>query len=213
MSAENLLNALDDECRAYAYYTLASSFGASALGEIFANLQSAESSHIEALKFHLQRLNVAIPENPYLNTLILPNSLEEVIQTAIMRENENVALYNALLANEQDSTIIDTFYRLQAASFNHHIPALQNALARVQNPTAQNSQNLQNIQNAMEALSNGREVLQETGAMIAQLKEGTLKQEQLESFLGRLNYSLIGGVIAGALGVAVFNEFLNQNKE
>ena len=149
----------------------------------------------------------------YLNTLILPNSLEEVIQTAIMRENENVALYNALLANEQDSTIIDTFYRLQAASFNHHIPALQNALARVQNPTAQNSQNLQNIQNAMEALSNGREVLQETGAMIAQLKEGTLKQEQLESFLGRLNYSLIGGVIAGALGVAVFNEFLNQNKE
>lgn len=208
MSAENLLRALDDEYRAYAYYTLAS--GASSGVEIFMNLQSAESSHIDALKFHLQRLNVAIPENPYLNTLTLSNSLEEVIQTAIMRENENVALYNALLANEQDSAIRDTFYRLQAASFNNHIPALQNTLTRVQNPTTQNPQNLQN---AMEILNNGREVLQETGAMIAQLKEGTLKQEQLESFLGRLNYSLIGGVIAGALGVAVFNEFLNQNKE
>lgn len=205
MSTENLLRALDDEYRAYCFYTLASP-----LDEMFVHLQSAELSHINALKFHLQKLNVAIPENPYANTLTLPASLEEVIQTAIMRENENVALYNTLLANEQNPEIIDTFYRLQAASFNQHIPALQNALIRVQNPIAQNPKNMQNT---MEILNNGKEVLKETGAMIAQLKEGTLKQEQLESFLGRLNYSLIGGVIIGALGVAVFNEFLNQNKE
>lgn len=205
MSTENLLRALDDEYRAYYFYTLASP-----LDEMFVHLQSAELSHINALKFHLQRLNVAIPENPYVNTLTLPASLEEVIQTAIMRENENVALYNTLLANEQSPEIIDTFYHLQAASFNQHISALQNALIRVRNPIAQNPKNMQNT---MEILNNGKEVLKETGAMIAQLKEGTLKQEQLESFLGRLNYSLIGGVIIGALGVAVFNEFLNQNKE
>ena len=205
MSTENLLRALDDEYRAYCFYTLASP-----LDEMFVHLQSAELSHINALKFHLQKLNVAIPQNPYANTLTLPASLEEVIQTAIMRENENVALYNTLLANEQNPEIIDTFYRLQAASFNQHIPALQNALIRVQNPIAQNPKNMQNT---MEILNNGKDVLKETGAMIAQLKEGTLKQEQLESFLGRLNYSLIGGVIIGALGVAVFNEFLNQNKE
>lgn len=205
MSTENLLRALDDEYRAYCFYTLASP-----LDEMFVHLQSAELSHINALKFHLQKLNVAIPENPYANTLTLPASLEEVIQTAIMRENENVALYNTLLANEQNPEIIDTFYRLQAASFNQHIPALQNALIRVQNPIAQNPKNMQNT---MEILNNGKDVLKETGAMIAQLKEGTLKQEQLESFLGRLNYSFIGGVIIGALGVAVFNEFLNQNKE
>ena len=205
MSTENLLRALDDEYRAYCFYTLASP-----LDEMFVHLQSAELSHINALKFHLQKLNVAIPENPYANTPTLPASLEEVIQTAIMRENENVALYNTLLANEQNPEIIDTFYRLQAASFNQHIPALQNALIRVQNPIAQNPKNMQNT---MEILNNGKDVLKETGAMIAQLKEGTLKQEQLESFLGRLNYSLIGGVIIGALGVAVFNEFLNQNKE
>ena len=205
MSTENLLRALDDEYRAYCFYTLASP-----LDEMFVHLQSAELSHINALKFHLQKLNVAIPENPYANTLTLPASLEEVIQTAIMRENENVALYNTLLANEQNPEIIDAFYRLQAASFNQHIPALQNALIRVQNPIAQNPKNMQNT---MEILNNGKDVLRETGAMIAQLKEGTLKQEQLESFLGRLNYSLIGGVIIGALGVAVFNEFLNQNKE
>ena len=205
MSTENLLRALDDEYRAYCFYTLASP-----LDEMFVHLQSAELSHINALKFHLQKLNVAIPENPYANTLTLPASLEEVIQTAIMRENENVALYNTLLANEQNPEIIDTFYRLQAASFNQHIPALQNALIRVQNPIVQNPKNMQNT---MEILNNGKDVLKETGAMIAQLKEGTLKQEQLESFLGWLNYSLIGGVIIGALGVAVFNEFLNQNKE
>ena len=83
MSTENLLRALDDEYRAYCFYTLASP-----LDEMFVHLQSAELSHINALKFHLQKLNVAIPENPYANTLTLPASLEEVIQTAIMRENE-----------------------------------------------------------------------------------------------------------------------------
>ncbi len=45
------------------------------------------------------------------------------------------------------------------------------------------------------------------------MQNGALSQMELESFLHKLNYSLIGGVIVGALGASLLNEFLNQNKE
>lgn len=197
MSAENVLKALDDEYKAYSFYTLASP-----LGEIFVNLQNAEIAHINALVSHLQKLNISIPNNPYLNTITLPSDVAEVLQIALEQENANIALYNDLITKEQDLEILDVFYRLQAASFNHHIPALQQALA-----------NSKKTENLMDMLNHSKDLLGETGAMVEKLREGTLSQEQLESFLGKLNYSLMGGVIAGAFGVIIFNELLNQNKE
>lgn len=197
MSEENLLQALDDEYKAYSFYTLAIPFG-----EIFTNLQNAENAHINALTFQLQKLNLPIPNNPYLNTIALPSNAIEALQIALEQENANIALYNDLIAKEQNLEILDVFYRLQAASFNHHIPALQQALA-----------SSKNTGNLMDMLNNGRELLDETGEMIEKLKEGTLNQEQLEDFLSRLNYSLVGGVIVGAFGVIICNELLNQNKE
>ncbi|TLD83568.1 hypothetical protein LS70_005305 [Helicobacter sp. MIT 11-5569] len=199
MSVENLVLALDDEYKAYSFYTLASP-----LGGIFVNLQNAEAAHINALTYHLQRLNAEIPNNPYLNTIVLPNTLQGVLQTALMQENENIALYNNLIANEQDAEIIDVFYRLQAASFNNHIPALQNVIMQEQ---------AKNTENVMEMLNNGKAILEETGEMVARLQQGNLSQDQLEGFLNKLNYSLVGGVIAGAFGVIIFNELLSQNKE
>ncbi|MCI5969365.1 hypothetical protein [Helicobacter sp.] len=200
MSAENLLLALDDEYKSYSFY-----MSASPLGEIFVNLQNAEAAHISALTYQLQKLNTPIPNNPYFNAIMPPNNKVEALQTALMYENANIALYNNLITNEQDLDVLDVFYRLQAASFNNHIPALQNALSQY----AQD-----NAMNMMDILNNGKELLNETGEMVTRLKEGNLTQEQLEGFLGKLNYSLMGGVIAGAFGVIIFNELLNQkNKE
>ncbi|WP_299549255.1 hypothetical protein [uncultured Helicobacter sp.] len=199
MSAENLLKALDDEYKAYSFYTQASP-----LGEIFLNLQNAEITHINALSHQLQKLNVPIPNNPYLHTITLPSLREEVLQVALEQENANIALYNTLIAKEQDSEILDVFYRLQAASFNHHIPALQQALAYHHNT---------DTSNIMDFLNHSKDLLGETSEMVTRLQEGSLSKEQLEGFLGKLNYSLMGGVIAGAFGVIIFNELLNQNKE
>ncbi|MBX7491417.1 hypothetical protein [Helicobacter turcicus] len=201
MSVENLLLALDNTYKTYSFYALAS-----ALDEIFINLKNTEVAHINALTYQLQKLNVAIPNNPYLNTIVLPNSIEEVLQTALIQENANITLYNDLTANEQDAEVLDVFYRLQATSFNNHIPALHTLMQ-------QNAREQENALNVMDMLNNSKELLNQTGEMVAKLKDGNLTQDQLESFLGKLNYSLMGGVIAGAFGVIIFNELLNQNKE
>ena len=49
--------------------------------------------------------------------------------------------------------------------------------------------------------------------MVNRLKDGSLSQDELEGFLGKLNYSLVGGAIVGAFGVIIANELLNKNKE
>lgn len=193
MSIDNLLKALDDEYKAYSFYFSASEFGAP-----FTNLLEAEANHINAIIFHLNELGAQIPANPYSFTT--PKSFEEAAVIALQNEQANVELYNTLVTNENDAQIIDTFYRLQAASYNNHIPSLQNAL------------NLNQNNNLLEQLNQGKTLINETAIMVNKLKDGSLGQDELEGFLGKLNYSLVGGVI-GAFGVIIANELLNKNKE
>lgn len=194
MSIDNLLKALDDEYKAYSFYFSASEFGAP-----FTNLLEAEANHINAIIFHLNELGAQIPANPY--SFATTKSFEEAAVIALQNEQANVELYNTLVTNENDAQIIDTFYRLQAASYNNHIPSLQNAL------------NLNQNNNLLEQLNQGKTLINETAIMVNKLKDGSLGQDELEGFLGKLNYSLVGGAIIGAFGVIIVNELLNKNKE
>ncbi|WP_096027858.1 hypothetical protein [Campylobacter lanienae] len=194
MSIDNLLRALDDEYKAYSFY-----FASSEFGQPFINLLEAEANHINAITFHLNSLQAQIPANPY--SFNRSASFEEAINTALANELANVELYNALSANESDPQVLDTFYRLQAASYNNHIPTLQNALNSTQN------------NKILEQLNQGKALLDETAVMINRLKDGSLNQDELEGFLSKLNYSLVGGAIMGAFGVIIVNELLNKNKE
>ena len=193
---EKLLTALDDKYKAYSFYAVASEN----YGIPFSHLLEAEANHISALSWHLQKLGWVIPTNPH-QEMILPESLVEVLQMAIANERASVALYNMLIEGEQNPLVLDTFYRLQAASFNDHIPTLLKSLEQGTNP------------NFLTQLNQGKALLEETGEMVAKLQNGELTQGQLESFLNKLNYSLMGGMILGAFGAIILNEFLNQNKE
>lgn len=227
MSSKNLLLALEDAHKTYSFYAQASLL-AGEEQRVFVALKNAKNAHIDVISAHLQDLNVAIPRNPFVESMAVVNSAQEALHCALMQENASIALFNSLLANEQNPMVIDLFYRLQAESFNHHIPLLQNALLhtkKVENigdgagqtnfiKGASSGVNaFKGAENVMDTFNNGKAILEETGEMVAKLKEGTLSQEQLEGFLSKLNYSLVGGVIAGAFCVIIFNEFLNQNKE
>ncbi|CAM2916786.1 ferritin-like domain-containing protein [Helicobacter burdigaliensis] len=201
MTQDNLLLAIFDEYKAYSFYAMASSV----YGEPFSNLLIAESNHINALSVHCQYLGIEIPQNPYEGTTSLPNTLEEVLLVALENENANLLLYDKLIANEENPMLKDTFYRLQAASFNHHIPALQNALESLNQTNGE--------RNFLGSLQQGKELLEEANLMVANLQSGNLTQGELEGFLNKLNYSLVGGVIAGAFSALILNEILNQNKE
>ncbi|MDE6958004.1 hypothetical protein LS72_005850 [Helicobacter apodemus] len=195
---ENLTQALDNEYKAYSFYANASKTFGFPFNQIF----STKLQDINALNLHLTSLNIPIPTNPYINT-ILPNTLEETLQNAISNENTGITLYNTLITQETDMRALDTFYLLQAASFNHHIPTLQNFLYGLR----------QNNKNPLEQIHQGKALLDETGTIITQLQNGNLSQGELEGFLNKLNYSLIGGIILGAFGAIILNEFLNREKE
>ena len=77
----------------------------------------------------------------------------------------------------------------------------------------QNALNLNQNNNLLEQLNQGKTLINETAIMVNKLKDGSLGQDELEGFLGKLNYSLIGGAIIGAFGVIIANELLNKNKE
>lgn len=194
MSIDNLLKALDDEYKAYSFY-----FSASEFGTPFTNLLEAEANHINALIYHLNLLNAQIPANPYSFTT--PTSAFEAAEFALQNELANIELYNKLTANESDPQVLDTFYRLQAASYNNHIPALKNVINLAQN------------NKLLDQLTQGKALIDETAVMVGRLRDGTLSQDELEGFLGKLNYSLVGGAIVGAFGVIIANELLNKNKE
>lgn len=194
MSIDNLLKALDDEYKAYSFY-----FSASEFGTPFTNLLEAEANHINALIYHLNLLNAQIPANPYSFTT--PTSVFEAAEFALQNELANIELYNKLTANESDPQVLDTFYRLQAASYNNHIPALKNVINLAQN------------NKLLDQLTQGKALIDETAVMVGRLRDGTLSQDELEGFLGKLNYSLVGGAIVGAFGVIIANELLNKNKE
>ena len=67
--------------------------------------------------------------------------------------------------------------------------------------------------NLLEQLNQGKTLINETAIMVNKLKDGSLGQDELEGFLGKLNYSLVGGAIMGAFSVIIVNELLNKNKE
>ncbi|MEE3705515.1 hypothetical protein V2I29_08035 [Campylobacter sp. CX2-8023-23] len=194
MSVDNLLKALDDEYKGYSFY-----FASSDFGQPFTNLLEVKANHINALIFHLNSLNAPVPPNPY--SFNAPGNLEIAITTALQNEQASIELYNTLSVNESDPQVLDTFYRLQADSYNNHIPALQNSLSSLQNSKI------------LEQLNQGKALLDEISVMVNKLKDGSLSQGELEGFLGKLNYGLIGGAIMGAFGVIIANELLNKDKE
>lgn len=201
MTQNNLLLALLDEYKAYSFYILA----ASAYGDPFSSIAMAESNHINILSMHCQYLGLEVPQNSYEGNINLPATLEETLLVALENENTNLLLYDKLIANEENPIVKDTFYRLQAASYNHHIPALEKVLNSLQNTKEQGS--------LLGNLQQGKELLEEANLMVANLQSGNLTQGELEGFLNKLNYSLVGGAIAGSLGALILNEILNQNKE
>ena len=131
--------AIDDEYKAQAMYQAA----IANFGDItpFRNIVLAEGNHISLLKVEMERLNVPIPKNPYAKRsnetipewtqrLKLPGTSVETCRLAARLEEENVALYDKLIAKTTDQQVILVFQRLQADSRDRHLPAFRRCAER-----------------------------------------------------------------------------------
>lgn len=123
-----LLTALDDEYKAEATYRAVMD----KFGEVrpFANIIQAEQRHARMVIAHMQRLGMAVPDNPYVGQIAAPASLLEACETGVTAEIENVALYDEILPTIEDPAIRNTLLALQAASRDRHLPAFRRCVAR-----------------------------------------------------------------------------------
>ncbi|OCL91306.1 ferritin-like domain-containing protein [Arcobacter porcinus] len=199
--------AVYDEFKAYEIYTKV----IEKFGNInpFINIKEAEAVHYSVLIQIMQKYNIEVPINDLENKISIPETLIECYELGVAGEINNIALYNHLLSYAQDSDIIDTLYRLQAASYNNHLPAFR---THVQNYYNNSSNNGFNQEKLMQDLAQYQE-------LYSQFSSGNLDESSISNLLSKLNLNFIGGALTGGALIAIINQLLssynkpNQDKE
>lgn len=121
-----ILTALDDEYRAIAVYSaLVDEYGTDTP---FTNIMEAEERHAEALINLLDKYDVTVIDNPYLDGTLsidpLPETLQDAYEAGVEGELLNIAMYeDELLPTVADyPDITRVFTSLLTASATKHLP-------------------------------------------------------------------------------------------
>lgn len=195
---DNLISARHNESHSAQLYSKASSL----YNNAFAELVALKQSHISALDEclgDLQGENLSYGANE--ESFILSGDFAEDLAFFITHENKNIAFYNTLLDENCDESAKDIFYLFQAHSYNDILPALKSL----------SSLNLGLNSNAIfNEIEKSKEFFKESTETLEKLKNKQLSQVELENFLKKLNFSLLGGAVLGAGLAFMLNEISNQ---
>ncbi len=114
-------------------YAAAASYSAviDSFGEVqpYVDIKAAEERHINALIRQLDRLDVQAPPNPYLGKLTAPADLGSAAQAWAAGEVLNVEMYDQLLTQTSDATLVRVLGNLRRASQESHLPLFELAAA------------------------------------------------------------------------------------
>lgn len=199
-NTNNILSAMDCEYKSLQLYSNLASIYKVPLAPII----DLKQAHINTLASYLQNANETVPSNAYVDANFnLSGDLLSDLGLLIQNENENIALYNTLIENEADPVVKDSFYLFQAHSFNEILPALETVNSTV------NSINSNTVANE---LTKAKSFLTEANATLNKLQNNQLSQAELEGFLSKINFSLLGGAVLGALGAFLLNELTNKKE-
>lgn len=102
-------------------------------GEIapYTMIRRAEQRHIAALQRQFETHGLPVPENPWTGRVATPASLLAAAQEGVRAEEENVRMYDRLIARAAaDPAVTRVLTHLQAASRDRHLPAFRRAAAQ-----------------------------------------------------------------------------------
>ena len=121
-----LREALEDEYRARATYRKV----IEAFGPVrpFVNIVEAEDRHAKALLAQFARFGIAPPQDTWSERVTVPRTLAEACRAGVEAEIENEAMYERLLQQINEPTVLAVMKRLQRASQQRHLPAFQRCL-------------------------------------------------------------------------------------
>ncbi|WP_333805516.1 ferritin family protein [Sulfurospirillum sp.] len=204
-SLEEVLQcAYDGEVKAYEIYSAV----VETLGEVspFLQIIQAEQTHQEALIAIAQVHNVTLVRN-MPNHISIPKTLRECCELGVASEIQTLQRYNELLVHvTAHPEVQDLFYRLQAASFNNHLPAFRNAVVScaTPQPTAEG--------NPMVAFEGMMGQWGEFSQMAQKIAKGEINQEEITKLLSS-NFSFVAGALLGAVGAGVLGGMMQADDE
>lgn len=198
--------AVYDEFKAYETYTkIIEKFG---LVQPFVNIKEAEAVHYAALIQLMQKYNVEVPINNWASKIEVPNTLIECCEMGVAGEINNIAMYNNLLSYANEADIKDVLFKLQAASFNNHLPAFRNCVIAHYNNGATNNNVTQ--ENIMEKLGEYQVILDD-------IMSGNIDENSISKIFSKLNLSMVSGAVLGGVIIALLNTYNakqeNESKE
>lgn len=123
-----ILQALDDEYKARAFYRLV----IKTLGPVrpFINIVEAEHTHARAVESLCARYGIPLPTDDWDTKLEPPRSILEACRAGVEGELENIAMYDRFLRETHEPDVRSLFQRLQARSWEAHLPAFERCVAR-----------------------------------------------------------------------------------
>ena len=125
---DTLLEALDDEIKAWAAYDqVISDFGKV---RPFINIRDAEARHIQALCALFIFYEIPIPENTWPGRVAWYETLHEACEAGVTAEIENGQMYERLLKTTEREDILTVLRNLQEASQQRHLAAFQRCVER-----------------------------------------------------------------------------------
>lgn len=189
--------AVYDEFKAYeAYSKVIEKFGNI---NPFSNIKEAEAVHYSVLISLMQKYSVEVPINDWADKIDVPNTIIECCELGVASEIDNIAMYNHLLNYAQDSDIIDVLFRLQAASYNNHLPSFRACV-----------QNHYNSGNLPESGVDMMQKMQEYQEMINNIMSGNIDESLISKLIPNINKEFLAGAGSGAGVAYLLNELLKK---
>ncbi|MDD3009116.1 MAG: DUF2202 domain-containing protein [Arcobacter sp.] len=190
--------AVYDEFKAYETYTkIIEKFG---LVQPFVNIKEAEAIHYAALIQLMQKYNIEVPINNWASRIEIPNTLIECCEMGVAGEIANIAMYNNLLGYAVEDDIKDTLFKLQAASYNNHLPAFRNCV--INHYSNRNNTNI-NQENIMEKLGEYQVILDD-------IMSGNIDESSISKIFSKLNLSMVSGAVLGGAIIALLNNYISK---
>jgi len=181
----------------------------------FTEIIEAEIKHYEELTLLLEKYNVALPVNDWYEKIVLPNTLVECCEVGVAAEIDNIQMYdNLLLYVDEYPDIQDTIYRLQAASYNNHLPAFRQCVISYTNQEPNLTELYENNtqHNAVENTQMLSKV-DDFRNIATKLASGKVNEQDVLKVFNSVDMASIGGVLLGGLGAMQLVKMMNDKKE
>jgi hypothetical protein len=96
----------------------------------FVNIHEAEGRHVEALIRLFEVYQIEIPVDHWPCHITVPSTLKEACQQAVDAEQDNMTMYDRILADTSEPDVRRVLLNLQAASRDRHLPAFERCANR-----------------------------------------------------------------------------------